>query len=869
MNDNQTYTYRGGVKLPLTKRSDQFVVRAQPVELLPLGINDAERVSAGSSRVTTRTDELEPMMARSRLVGPTHHAYELPTTGEEFLITDRVLVSFKEALPAERVAEIAGRYGLRQLEAYSDRDFLFQLTNHTGMNPVKLVVALTENEPLVAVADHDLNVQMKRCTIAIPTDPAYARQWHLHGQFAHPDVDARANARVEAAWQRLDNFGSREVVVGVTDDGCKLDHPDFDSAGKFAGWGYFDQTRLVKNTDPDALLSRMHIADDNHGTSCAGVIAGEADAVLTVGAAPGCRLLPVRWQITATGGLAISDSKMLTMLRYVADKVDVLSNSWGGVPDSTWGLIVVNRIRQLALTGGRRGRGIVFLWAAGNENCLIQADATTDVPYTWGWERISGAWTWVGVEKTRTFRNNLVGVPGVMHIAALASTAQRSAYSNYGPGMAVCAPTSNGHFYQRLQVRGLGITTATGESGGVTDDFGGTSSATPLTAGIAALVISANANLTALEVISTIQRTASKDLNMTGYPRTPAASYDPNTSWDVSPVAPFASGAFQNINHPDGTWSPWFGHGRVDAVAAVTAALGDPPPGEGGIVVAPGRKISTPALPIPDNSPAGVRDTIMVTEVGTLTFVRVSLDITHTFIGDLRVTLSAPSGKSAVLHARSGGSAKNLAKTYDAVSTPSLLALTGEAVNSGWTLAVQDLAAADSGQLAKWELELGVATEDVVEVSEAPGVLIPDNVAAGIERTLTVAGSGMVGELKVSVDITHTFIGDLQVSLVSPSGRVATLHARSGGGADNLIATFSSVNLAALQAIIGEPCAGGWRLRVADLERVDTGKLNRWSLRIVRQSAVPVPAGPPRKPTGSRRKAARKKIPARSALARR
>ena len=129
--------------------------------------------------------------------------------------------------------------------------------------------------------------------------------------------------------------------------------------------------------------------------------------------------------------------------------------------------------------------------------------------------------------------------------------------------------------YQRLTVRGLGILTTTGDTpSGVTPGFGGTSSATPLTAGVAALVISANPTLTALEVISILKRTASKDVSMDGYPRTPSApSYDLDTSWDVSPVSPFNVGAFTDIQNPDGTWSPWFGYGRVDASAAVTAAI--------------------------------------------------------------------------------------------------------------------------------------------------------------------------------------------------------------------------------------------------------------------------------------------------------
>jgi subtilisin family serine protease len=179
----------------------------------------------------------------------------------------------------------------------------------------------------------------------------------------------------------------------------------------------------------------------------------------------------------------------------------------------------------------------------------------------------------VGVQRARSFRNNLVGVPGVMHVAALASTARRSHYSNYGPGLAVIAPSSNRHTYRRLQLRGRPIVTASGIEPLVDPDFGGTSSATPLVAGIAALVISADPSLSAVEVASLLKRTASKDLDATPYPRTPPATYDPDTGWDVSPVAPLDRGDFEDLGLPEGSWSPWFGHGKVDAAAAVEAAL--------------------------------------------------------------------------------------------------------------------------------------------------------------------------------------------------------------------------------------------------------------------------------------------------------
>jgi len=138
------YTYRGGEKVELDKSPDQMVVRALPGELTDPSIINAEQVSAASTRITTNAADLDLAMARSRENAPTHHAYYETESGAEFLITDRVFVTFKEALTDMQVDEFAGRYGLIKKETYSDRDYLFQLTNHTGMNPVKLVVQLME-----------------------------------------------------------------------------------------------------------------------------------------------------------------------------------------------------------------------------------------------------------------------------------------------------------------------------------------------------------------------------------------------------------------------------------------------------------------------------------------------------------------------------------------------------------------------------------------------------------------------------------------------------------------------------------------------------------------------------------------------------
>ena len=828
----KTYTYRSGKKIELEKSRHQMVVRTLPVNLDDAAIVDKQQVSSRSTRITTSSTDLEPVMRRSRTVAPTHHAYFETGTGSEFLITDRIFVVFKDPPSPELVAEFAGRYGLVKKAAFGDRDFLFQLTSHTGMNPVKLVVTLTEDDPLVHAAEHDLNQRVATGQFPVPSDPQYGREWHLHTRLNHPDYDIRACSKCEDAWRLLGHSGSDRVVVAVTDDGCKLDHDDFDSPDKFADWGYFRGERLITSGDIDADPDEMYQPGSNHGTSCAGVIAGEIDALLTVGAAPGCTLLPIQWESEGPS-LFISDSKLITVLNFIADKADVMSNSWSGVPTFVLALPVINRLTELSQTGGRRGKGIVFLWAAGNDNCPISHTAAENVPYNHGWRVYSdGSAEWIGVDTARQFERNLVGIPGVMNIAALASTARRSHYSNYGPGISLCAPSSNGHAYFRMDVRGLGITTTTGGSGGVTHEFGGTSSATPLVAGIAALVVSANPDLSALEVVSILKRTASKDLDLLGYPPTPSASFDTDTSWDISPVAPFDVGDFGDSGDENGTWSPWFGHGCVDAREAVAEALrrGDPR----GDLTFLGH--SSPDKSIPDYSPRGIRDQIGCGDTFTLRSLKVQVDITHTYIGDLRVVLISPSGTSVTLHDRTGGSANDLHSEFTVSSTPMLHALSGESIKGAWTLHVQDLAAQDRGRLKRWQLEIRGESQAVVDVEDAPGIIIPDNIPGGISRSLDVAPGGQLDDIQVAIDITHTYIGDLRVELMSPADTRVLLHNRTGGYADNIIRTYTAANTPNLRILRGESVSGPWTLNVSDRAGADQGKLNRWALKLMLQA---------------------------------
>jgi subtilisin-like proprotein convertase family protein/subtilisin family serine protease len=823
------YTYQHGRKLRLEKASDEFVVRANPETMQRLGFSDSDTTSPASRRVTVAPEDLESEMARTREVTTAHHAYYLEGTDEEFLITDRILVRFRHDPTAEELDAFRARYALVERERYSSRDFLFQLTIYTGMNPVKLVVKLVEDErDLVELAEHDLNHRMSTYSLTLPTDPLYNAQWHLH---RHPgsnsQIDPRSCACCEDAWRLLDNFGDNQVVIGFTDDGCKLDHSDLSASGKFTNWGYFVGTRLVRQADPDANPALMYQPGANHGTSCGGVMAGGVDGLLTVGAAPGVRLLPIRWE-SQGAGLFISDSKFRTVLDFVADKVDVLSNSWGAPRQNLWSTFVQDRLRELGRSGGRRGKGIVFLWAAGNDNSPIHHTADVDVPYTSGWRRDSnGNVTWIGVSRSRTFTNNLVGIDGVLHVAAICSTARRSHYSNYGTGVGICAPSSNTHKYNRMTVPGLGITTATGEIAGVTDQFGGTSSATPLVAGIAALVISANPDLSALQVIEILKRTASKDLDTTGYARTPAwPAIDPDSSWDVSPVAPFDTGVFRDTGSPDGTWSPWFGHGRVDAREAVERAMSLRR--KSSSVIAPS---STPNRTIPDNRTGGITDTIIVLDSALLRTIEVTVAIRHPWSGDLRVRLRTPSGKFVVLHNRTGASARDIRRTYKSADLSDLANLAGESVKGQWTLQAEDLAAADEGVLERWEMKLSVVPAPLL-FSESPGASIPDGGPAGLTRTLVVPAGTMARDLTVSVQAAHPSVADLRITVTPPGGGSVLLAEAGTLPGDAVRMTWSSANTPGLAALRNRDAGGVWTLKVVDTVAQNAGKLESWNLSV-------------------------------------
>ncbi len=268
------------------------------------------------------------------------------------------------------------------------------------------------------------------------------------------------------------------------------------------------------------------------------------------------------------------------------------------------------------------------------------------------------------------------------------------------------------------------------------------------------------------------------------------------------------------------------------AIKNAWAAAGIGEPAENVDII---EKELTPYLPVPDMAPAGVESVIHIPEQGLLKDIRVNVNINHTYIGDLKVVLTSPSGKSVILHERDGGNSDNIIQIYDSGSTPALMAFTGEEVQGEWILQVSDHASVDTGRLDSWGIRIAThkVEKQTVKKKRSPRKRIPDNNPGGIESSVEIDKTGKLLNADISIDISHTWIGDLRVVLVLPSGTEIVLHDRSGYSRKDIKKVFSTESDALLQVLAGREIQGTWKLKVTDLALRDTGKLNSWGLEIL------------------------------------
>jgi len=398
----------------------------------------------------------------------------------KLVATDQILVTFKLGASPVRRRKLLDGLGLT-LTGHSEFDARRQTLVTTSVRrasrTLDLANQLVAADDVVEFAAPNFLAQIRKGSV---NDPKFAAQWHLdnRGQGrATPLQDARAIG----AWA-LVGGGRRSIVIAIVDDGVDLDHPDLkDNLWKNPSARAKDRhgRDFVDLSDPHNPRPKVFKApfddtqsNDIHGTPCAGVAAAVGNNNRGVaGMAWNCRIMAVK--MSAGENFAPHD-RIADSIRYAATHADVISCSWAVAPNPD-----IESAMRYAVTRGRGGRGSVVCVATGNDHAAR------------------------------------IGFPSsnenVVAVGACNDRGLHSAYSNRGAGITLVAPSDDD------DARRLGITTTDVtlrgkgySSGAYCDDFGGTSSATPLVAGVAALVLSANRSLKWDQVRDVLTSTADK-----------------------------------------------------------------------------------------------------------------------------------------------------------------------------------------------------------------------------------------------------------------------------------------------------------------------------------------------------------------------
>jgi subtilisin family serine protease len=414
------------------------------------------------------------------------------SNGETVAVIPEIVIRVHPGVDARQVHFLCESMSLAIIKPmeFTTQEYLLQVLGPDADAVFAAVEALNQSS-IVEWAAPNTASQPKLCGQVIPNDEYFPRQWHLHntGQSGGtPNADINA----PEAWEIT--TGDPNIVVAVLDSGVDSNHPDLVN-NLVTGYDFYD------NDDrPDPTTDHpMNV----HGTACAGLIAAQGNNEIGVtGVTWNCKIMPIRIFRVAADGTEyfITQDDRATALRWAAaNGADILSNSW------CWGLsplpIIYSGILDVTKPGGmgRGGKGCVVLFAAGN---------------------------WIGPVRYPA------RYPEVIAVGATDHNDLQSWYSDFGPELDIVAPGGGGAHTYDLELfltlsQGLLWTTDLVGLPGMnkynnepnildyTEKFSGTSAATPVAAGIAALVLSVDPNLTNTQVQYILERSA-KDLGAPG-----------------------------------------------------------------------------------------------------------------------------------------------------------------------------------------------------------------------------------------------------------------------------------------------------------------------------------------------------------------
>jgi subtilisin family serine protease len=485
----------------------------------------------------------------------------------------------------------------------------------------------------------------------VPNDPYFRRntpsagwagQWHLVNEFG-----TGIDANVLGAWAR--GITGAGVTIGIVDDCLQIAHPDlapnYDAADS---WDFGSNDGDPSPVNPG----------DMHGTSVAGVAAAKGgNSIGVVGAAPNAGLAGLRIDFDNQTVQMFIDATLYHSSGNNTS-IKVKNHSYG------YNTPYVDAAGPVTALETSAASGTIHVFAAGNQRS-----------------------TWAQDTNTMQLQNSRA----IIAVAALGSNGKYASYSSFGACVFVTAPASSASGLLRVTTTDVtgtgGYNNATSDSfpdDNYTSQFGGTSSASPLVAGVMALGKEVQPALNGRMAKHLLAMT-SRIVNASD------ASESSDGGWRTN-----AAGRHFNQN---------YGFGLVDADAFTAAAVqytGVSP------LITEGTGTVQVGAAIPDNNLTGVTRTFTLNQDVPLEEVLVHLNITHTWRGDLEAYLTSPSGYTSRLLIWAGDPGDVIDWTF------TTNAFWGEDPEGLWSLNVRDT----------WLYDLG--TWNSYSATAYMGTLVPE-----------------------------------------------------------------------------------------------------------------------------------------------
>lgn len=376
-------------------------------------------------------------------------------------------------------------------------------------------------------------------------------------------------------------------------------------------------------------------SNDNHGTTTTGAAVGEGNNALGV---TGVAFEADATMLRMNFGGTITDPTIADLFQRAETSVDVLNNSWGFTgflgDDFNGFFAQTGAAIAHAAAFGRGGLGTNIVFASGNS-------------------RTSGDNT-----NYHSFQNSIYTITA----GATDINGNVASFSTPGASLLLAAPGVN-----------VVTTDRTGTAGYVSGDYvtaSGTSYAAPIVSGAVALMLDANPALGYRDVQEILAYSSKQTGSAAAY------TFNDATNWN--------GGGLHFSND--------YGFGLLDTHAAVRLAESWNPGGTAANMDILSSNVQAVNTSIPNNNITGISRSINLGSNLTIDRVEVDLNIAHTAIGDLRVTLTAPDGTTSVLFDRPGFTGGSFSgSSQDNVNfTLSSNAFWGEHGNGDWTLNVSD-----------------------------------------------------------------------------------------------------------------------------------------------------------------------------------